>query len=178
MSYGTGQLLPIGAQGLTEIKILRGPLLIRTAEASDIASMLEIETEQFQGDRISPRSFRRFVRRPTAAVLCATDRSSNIVGYVVVLFRKGSHSARIYSLATGRRNEGRGVGSNLLAAAEERAWFRNCTAVNLEVRGDNRRALTFYCRRGYSEFARCAGYYEDGQSAIRLCKARKPESKQ
>ena len=71
------------------------------------------------------------------------------VGYAVVLTRRGSRSARLYSIAVAAEAAGRGIGSRLLAAAEEAARRRGADRLHLEVRADNSTAIRLYERAGY-----------------------------
>jgi hypothetical protein len=84
-----------------------------------------------------------------------------------VLFRKGSGVARLYSIATGPFFGGLGVGRMLLASAEDAAFGHGRMMLRLEVREDNGRAIRIYEQAGYRRIGREAGYYEDGETALR-----------
>lgn len=86
----------------------------------------------------------------------------------MLLFRRNSHSARLYSLAVGVDARGLGLGDALLAACEDASRHRDCTRLRLEVRRDNAAALRLYQYRGYRLFATRLNYYEDGEDALRL----------
>jgi [ribosomal protein S18]-alanine N-acetyltransferase len=145
------------------------PADIRTARASDIDALVAIENTVFEADRISRRSFRRLIDADTATLLVA-ESSIGIAGYCVVLFRRGSAKARLYSIAAGAGSEGAGVGGALLSAAERTARDRGCRLLRLEVRADNNRARALYERRGYSRTGDVPGYYADGATALRYLK--------
>ena len=72
---------------------------------------------------------------------------------------------------------GRGVGRELLHAAERYARAHGCVALRLEVRYDNARAIALYEKLGYREFSRYPEYYADGATALRFEKSltRAPE---
>ena len=70
----------------------------RLAVAADIGALVDLENRSFSSDRISARSFRRLVASPSAAVIVAVAGQA-LGGYAVLLFRAGSSTARIYSLA-------------------------------------------------------------------------------
>ena len=76
--------------------------------------------------------------------------------------------ARLYSIAVAPHLAGRGVGSMLLAAAEEAALARDCTSIRLEVHETNHAAISRYRKSGYREFGRHARYYDDGGDALRF----------
>jgi len=138
---------------------------IRSATVADIGALIDLENRSFLADRISRSSFRRLVSARSAVVIVAVDRKT-LAGYAVVLFREGSGAARLYSLAVDP--DFRGLGRELLAAAESRAAQRGCRSMRLEVRDDNTRALNLYMRMGYRRFGEKPGYYADGATALRF----------
>ena len=139
---------------------------IRKALASDIDDLAAIEAAVFPGDRISRRSFRALIERETAEALVAIS-GDRLAGYAIVLFRKGSGVARLYSIATGPDFGGQGVGRLLLDAAETAAFDHDRLLLRLEVREDNARAIRIYEKAGYRRIGREPDYYEDGATALR-----------
>ncbi|TIS30252.1 GNAT family N-acetyltransferase, partial [Mesorhizobium sp.] len=73
--------------------------------------------------------------------MLVAEIDGRIAGYAVVLFRKGSGVARLYSIATGPLFGGLGIGRMLLKRAEEAAFEHNRMMLRLEVREDNSRAI-------------------------------------
>lgn len=144
----------------------RMPAEIRKARASDVDDLAAIEKAVFSGDRLSRRSFRQFIERETAEMLVA-ENDSHVAGYAVVLFRKGSGVARLYSIAVGPFFGNLGIGRQLLAAAEEAAYEHDRMMLRLEVREDNQRAISIYEQAGYRRIGREPDYYEDGATALR-----------
>ncbi|MBN9070064.1 MAG: GNAT family N-acetyltransferase [Rhizobiales bacterium] len=144
--------------------------VLRPGRKSDLDALVAIEAAAFAGDRISRRSFRRFLGAPTASLIVA-EEDGIVAGYALLLFRSGSRRARLYSLAVGPSRRGTGLGRLLLGAAETEAARRGARAVGLEVREDNRRAATLYERNGYVPAGIIPGYYADGMAALRYVKA-------
>ncbi|MDQ2632197.1 MAG: GNAT family N-acetyltransferase [Pseudomonadota bacterium] len=140
---------------------------IRPARASDVDALLAIENAVFHTDRLSSRSFRRLIVRPSAAVLVA-EVGGKIAGYCIVLFRAGNPAARLYSIATAPGMAGRGLGRALIEAAERAAVGRGKHALRLEVRQDNERAAAIYRRAGFRPVGSKPGYYQDGMAALRM----------
>ncbi|MCT7374680.1 GNAT family N-acetyltransferase [Chelativorans salis] len=142
-------------------------LILRLACVSDVEQLDAIEQSAFAHDRLSRRSLRGSIRRETAQMIVA-DRDGTLVGYCLVLFRKSSRIARLYSLAVAPSHAGSGLGRILLAAAEEAARRQGRLSLRLEVREDNLRAIGLYERSGYRRLGSKPGYYEDGVAAIKM----------
>jgi ribosomal protein S18 acetylase RimI-like enzyme len=144
---------------------------IRTAERADIGALTELERGVFATDRLSRRSLARLVRSPSAVVIVAKEGGGRLVGTVIVLFRRGTSVARLYSIAVAPHMGGHGIGPMLLAAAEDAARARGSCTMRLEVHVTNHAAISRYRKSGYEECGRHAGYYEDGGDALRFQKA-------
>ncbi|MGX8008727.1 peptidase C39 family protein [Mesorhizobium sp. ORM8.1] len=142
------------------------PAEIRKARASDVDDLAAIEKAVFLSDRLSRRSFRQLIERETAKMLVA-ENEGRVAGYAVVLFRKGSGVARLYSIAVSPFFGRLGIGRQLLAAAEDAAFEHDRLLLRLEVREDNDRAIRVYEQAGYRKLGREPDYYEDGATALR-----------
>ena len=151
---------PAVAEGLT----------VRRGTPDDLAALGAIESSVFPGDRLSRRSFRRLLSAPSAVTLVAVA-GERIVGYAIVLLRRSSSVARLYSLARDATDGSRGIGTTLLEAAEREAAARGASQIRLELRADNAAALNLYERHGYVVFGRTADYYEDHADALRMRKS-------
>src|SRR5689334_6618084 len=116
--------------------------------------------KHFPSDRLSDRAIRRFLRAPSARVLVAQD-ARQLLGNLVLLTRRGSRVARVYSLVVDHPGRGRGIAKRLVGEAEAAARAAGCEAISLEVREDNTAARSLYRRLGYAETARLAGFYDD-----------------
>lgn len=144
--------------------------ILRVGTLADLRALQVLENRAFSGDRLSRRSFSRLLKSPNAALIVAAQTKA-LCGYVLVLFRSGSQTARLYSLAVDPQYRRRRLGSTLLAAAEEAARFRGAGAMRLELREDNGLAANLYRGNGYRKVKRISRYYEDGGSALRLEKS-------
>jgi ribosomal protein S18 acetylase RimI-like enzyme len=138
---------------------------VRRARLADIDALARLEADSFASDKLSRRSLLHLIRSPSAIVLVAA-RGTEVLGDAAVLLRRGSRRARLYSIAVDAREAGRGVGSQLMEAAENAARGRKAERLHLEVRADNAAAIRFYQRRGYKEVGRRDRYYEDGMDAL------------
>jgi ribosomal protein S18 acetylase RimI-like enzyme len=144
----------------------RQPIL-RAANDADRPSLAALEAASFTQDRIAPRSWRRLLQRPSALVLVAC-LGERVAGALVLLFRRGSRIARVYSLAVAATDRGRGLARLLLNRAIRASAARGCRAVRLETRLDNVPAQALFGREGFAVTGRTERYYEDGMAALRL----------
>jgi ribosomal protein S18 acetylase RimI-like enzyme len=142
-------------------------LRIRLARDADIDDLLRIEGRAFATDRIPRRSFQRFVTSRSSTLLVAM-REGVLVGYALVLFRAKAAVARLYSIATAPEASRRGIGTALLAAAEEATIARKRTVLRLEVHEKNAAAIERYRKAGYVMFGRYSAYYADDGDALRF----------
>jgi len=144
---------------------------IRPAQSGDVAALSRLESVVFSSDRISRRSWAHLVASPSAAVaLSVSAEDERIQGSVVILHRRGSSVARIYSVAVSPAFRGRGVAGTLMRHAIEWARRHGSAIMRLETRVDNIKAQALFARLGFVEFDRRANYYEDGVEAIRYQK--------
>ena len=148
---------------------------IRDAGDSDLEGLSALEARSFAFDRMARRSLRRLLGRRTARIRVAAESlaggGSAILGYHLVLFRKGATVARLYSIAVDDRRRGSGLGRRLLADAEAIAAGAKRKILRLEVREENRPAIGLYERRGYRRIGRYRRYYADKADALRYEKS-------
>jgi ribosomal protein S18 acetylase RimI-like enzyme len=143
------------------------PAIIRRATRADVAAMARLEEVSFPGDRLSRRSLRHLVTAGHAICLVA-EVDGAVAGDAIVLLRRGSRRGRLYSLAVDPGRRGAGLGSALLAAAEDGTLQADRDTLYLEVRDDNAAARRRYDAAGYRETARLETFYEDGATALRM----------
>lgn len=142
---------------------------LRKARLADAAAILEFE-KLFPSDRMSVRSVRHFLRAATAQVWVAEERRQ-LLGCLILLTRKNSKIARIYSVVVGPAARGRGLGALLVSAAERWATSHGYRYIFLEVRQDNKAARALYAKLAYAEHALLPAYYDDGAPGLRLRKS-------
>lgn len=138
---------------------------LRDARPADLPALLDLEA-QFPGDRLSARQFRRHLANPRARLRVLADGDA-VHAYHLLLLRRGSRLARLYSIAVADAARGRGLGRRLLADAEAQARAAGCDELRLEVRQDNAAANALYQAAGYRRLAALPGYYDDGADGWR-----------
>lgn len=144
------------------------PVKLRRGRMSDVDALLALEQAVFRTDRLSRRSFRRFLASPAATLIVADDGDHTLAGYALVLYPPRSSLARLYSIAVAPHLGKRGIGPLLLTAAEDAARRRGRHAMRLEVHEHNRRAIGRYEKSGYRLFGRHRDYYDDRGDALRF----------
>ncbi|WP_018873098.1 GNAT family N-acetyltransferase/peptidase C39 family protein [Thioalkalivibrio sp. ALJ16] len=149
--------------------------LIRPATLEDLEALVALEDAAFEIDRISRRQFRYLLTRGHAATLVVEDPGGEgLLGYVMLLFSRGTSLARLYSIAVSARARGQGLGRRLVEAAEDAARQHGRTDLRLEVRRDNAASLALFRGLGYRDFGTIDDYYEDHMDALRLQKSLAP----
>ncbi|MBW4936244.1 ribosomal protein S18-alanine N-acetyltransferase [Marinobacter sp. F4206] len=142
-------------------------LLLRQGKPTDLNDLVQLENQCFTDDRISRRSFRRFLEMPRDRLIVAT-LDDELVGYCLVLMNAATRLARIYSIAVSPKARGRGAGEKLVREAEREAANTGRIVMRLEVREDNHPAINLYKRLGYRQFGTYRDYYEDHGNALRF----------
>lgn len=142
-------------------------LQFRQALPADLDALVKLENRCFTDDRISRRSFRRFIEMPRDRVIVAMD-GDTLLGYSLVLMQANTRLARIYSIAVSPDARGRGLGEQLIRESEQQAATAGRILMRLEVRTDNHGAIALYRRLGYRQFGTYRDYYEDHGDALRF----------
>lgn len=141
--------------------------MIRSAKLKDMDRLLEIEQDCFRTDQLSRRNFRYLLTKANAQTI-VDEVNGAIRGYAMLLFRRGTATARLYSFATATEFRRQGVAIKLLTTVEERAKACHCLLLRLETRSDNLPMQQLVTENGYKKLDVVANYYQDGMDAIRF----------
>lgn len=152
-----------------EAIIMSAASSIREARQDDLDALIELENICFVVDRLSRRSFLRWLKGEQCIFLVATS-GNQLLGYGLVLLHSGTRLARLYSIAVAPEARGRGLAQKLLTALEEAAEKEGRFFMRLEVAKENRVAARLYEKFGYSVFDEWEDYYEDHADALRMQK--------
>lgn len=147
---------------------------IRRAELADLQALETLERRCFDSDRLSRRSFRYMLTR-AHAVLQIAEIGSQPVGYVLLLFSRGTSMARLYSIAVDPDYRRHGVARALVETAERQALDKDCVSLRLEIRRDNAASQALFRHLGYRPFRTVPDYYEDHMEALRFEKRLMPQ---
>lgn len=162
-----GTRLPVRSAGASADTVT---MTLRRGRVRDLDALVALEKAVFKTDIVSRRSFRHFLGASNVALIIAEERGS-LAGYALVLYPSRSDVARLYSIAVAPHMVGRGVGTQLLAAAERVARRHGRHVMRLEVHERNRRAIARYEKSGYRLFGRLRDYYDDHANALRFEKS-------
>lgn len=143
---------------------------IRNATIADLDALVALEDACFDDDRISRRQFRHLLSRGHAALFVADD-DGGLAGSLVLLFSRGTATARLYSIAVSARARGRGIARALIARAEAEAWHQERPWMRLEIRKDNAASMRLFESLGYRRIGSRVDYYADHMDAWRYEKA-------
>lgn len=143
---------------------------IRQATLTDLDAIVKLENKSFATDQLSRQNFRHLLKSPTAEIFLAVQQKK-LLGNVIVLFRKNSTIARMYSLVVHKAFRKQGIANQLRKKIETSAKKRGCQQMILEVRINNRPAIQFYQKHGYQFFAKYTKFYQDKIDALRMRKA-------
>jgi len=142
---------------------------IREYRPGDFETLWKIDQVCFaRGISYTRRELAFYIARKIGFTLVA-ERGEQIVGFVVVEHdsQGQGHIITIDILPEERRS---GLGSRLMAVAEERLRSLGCSVVMLETAVDNAAAIAFYKRHGYSVIHTIPRYYLNSLDALVLSK--------
>ena len=151
-----------------EQKTLSSPLF-RPAVISDLSALEALENTCFSSDKISRRSFLRWLKSGHS-LLYVAEQEQVLLGYGLVLLHKGTQLARLYSLAISPTARGLGIAKQLLTQLESAAADSGRLFMRLEVAKPNLAAISLYQQLGYKKFGEYSHYYHDHSDALRMQK--------
>ena len=140
---------------------------VRTAVPADVAAVSQLEDECLGVDVWSEGLVREGISGalPTVGYLVA-EVGGKVVGHAVV--STAGNIAELQRIAVDAAHRRSGIASALLAGVLEVAGRTEADRLLLEVREDNRAALAFYARSGFTEIDRRPRYFADGATAVVL----------
>ncbi|HKZ24025.1 MAG TPA: GNAT family N-acetyltransferase [Thermoplasmata archaeon] len=143
------------------------PAVLRFAGPQDVDALHRFEALCFR-----ERRFRRehvdWILRNERAVTLIVDGPAGVRGAIMMLFE--GPVCRILSVAVAPHERRRGIGTRLMAAAEDLCRDRGYASIRLEVSTQNLTAIEFYRRLGYRTDGVLYGYYTWGEDAYSMQK--------
>jgi [ribosomal protein S18]-alanine N-acetyltransferase len=148
-------------------------LAIRNSGPKELDALWHIDQECFApGIAYSRRELAAYLGYRGAFTLVAYPaggQPSQILGFLIAIHREHA-PGHIITIDVTQQARRHGVGSRLLAAAEERLRKLKCRSVYLETAVDNTSALAFYKRHQYFLIKTVPRYYSNGVDALVLQK--------
>jgi [ribosomal protein S18]-alanine N-acetyltransferase len=144
--------------------------MIRAAGPDDVAAVARLEHECLGVDAWSEGLVREGVlgALPTITYLVA-EADGEVVGHAVT--SSAGDIAELQRIAVDAAHRRKGIAASLLGAAVDAARRTPADRMLLEVREDNKGALSFYARQGFVEIDRRPRYYADGTTAVVMRRA-------
>lgn len=149
---------------------------IDPCQRSDITALVELENQVFDYSRISRRNFIRLLQSPAAFILLAKDSADKLAGYAVILTRRNSRYARIYSIAVAPAFRGQGVAKLIVNEVIKTQRQQDRLGLSLEVKLDNKQAIQLYQSLGFETVDILVNYYDDGTDGLKMRLTFDPES--
>jgi [ribosomal protein S18]-alanine N-acetyltransferase len=143
---------------------------MRDFRPEDFDTLWRIDQECFPpGIAYSKQELKAYIRSRGSFTLVASDSERGTPkGFIVVHAGATGHIVTIDVVSSARRA---GLGSLLIAAAEERLRAAGVRALGLETAVDNTSALAFYKRHGFNVVRTWPRYYSNGVDALVLTKS-------
>ncbi len=137
-------------------------LTIRRVQPQDIFSVIKIAHESLP-ERYQPNIFNTFYESFPQGFLIAL-KHHKIVGFLIGVKTHDS-IAKILMLSVNENHRKQGIGSALLINFLQEMLLQNIRLVNLEVRTNNKIAITFYKKHGFDIQETITGFYQNGEDA-------------
>lgn len=151
------------------------PLIeIEVAQLRDLDTLCTIENTCFATDQLSRRRLKFYLSAPHAC-LEVVKVNGDVVGYGLLLMRRGTQLTRLYSLAVLPSSRGLGLAEMLINTLAAKALERGKRFMRLEVSESNKGAIALYRRLGFTQFGVYEHYYADETDALRMQKVLKPQ---
>jgi [ribosomal protein S18]-alanine N-acetyltransferase len=143
---------------------LPGGVTLREMSATDIPAVHELERRLFPVDAWPLQMFVAELAQAETRRYVVAEVAGQIVGYAGLMCIRPV--ADVQTIAVVPEQEGKGIGSALLAELIRESLLRRAEDVLLEVRADNPRAQQLYRRYGFEQIHVRRRYYRDGVDAL------------
>lgn len=138
---------------------------IRNVKNTDLQEILALERLVFSYDQLNERSLLWMATKANALFkVLLVDKK--VIGYTIILFRKNSASARLYSIALHPSFQGKGYGHKLLFHIFKYLKIKAYNSVTLEVKISNHNVIALYKKMGFIFRKKKLRYYDDGSDAL------------
>ncbi len=148
--------------------------VVRPAAFSDFERIVELERACFEGELAYSRRQLHYLVFSANSTTLVEESKGGARGFIIVLYRTGSSVAGIETVNVDPLCRKQGIGSRLLAAAEEDVRKKNAKRIRLEVSVTNQAACGLYEAAGFRRIGILKDYYHflhgDSRDAVRMIK--------
>lgn len=148
--------------------------IIRLGKLDDLDILFDLENKSFEIDRLTRRQLKYLLTKANARTFIAESTKQELLGYITVLFSRGTAVARLYSLAIEDNFRKMGIGTSLVKKAEDAAWEHDRAYVRIEIHPKDEASINLFEKLGYRKFGILSDYYEDHTEALRFEKTLTP----
>lgn len=139
--------------------------MLRAATSADLEGIYRIEIACFKQRRFR-RDHVEWILHNDRALTLVEDGGVDLDGAIMLLFE--GQVCRVLSVATMPERRRKGLGTEMMRAAEAQARKRGCAQIRLEVSTRNYGAIEFYRGLGYKTDGVLYGYYSWGEDAYSM----------
>ena len=140
--------------------------MIRQADERDAMKVFEIMNKGLD-DYFAPEVINFFQMQWPGGQFIAEDLFGNAVGAICGSRLDGGRAAiSLFAVIPGY--QGKGIGTQLLDAFRRRCMMEGYGTIQLEVRTQNTRAISFYETHGFYKTELLHGFYSDGGDGYRM----------
>lgn len=134
--------------------------MIRVATANDIHGIFVLEQKCFLDNQAySAKQLTYLINKANSC--CLVEISEQIIrGFIIVLFRRGTQVAGIETIGVDPTFQHKGIGKELINAAENEIVKRGIKQIRLEVSVGNTPAVQLYQKSGYIIMSLLKDYYK------------------
>lgn len=146
-------------------------MTIRKALPSDATALYKLEQELFRAENF-PLSRGSFVYHIKNNLLYLAEVEGELAAYVLVLIKRST--AKLYSIGVSPSHRGKEIAKKLLTKAIQEINTLQFNKLLLEVRIDNKTAISLYTKLGFHTVKTLERFYLDGCDAylmeLKICR--------
>ena len=140
---------------------------IREFEPTDMFSVIKLASDTLP-ERYSPSLFNYFYETFPEGFIVA-EEAHKVVGFLIGV-RITTENTKVLMLSVSKQHRKQGIGSELLNRFLKQISRENSKIVELEVRIDNKKAIDFYRKHGFTIKGKIKKFYQNGKTAYTMSK--------
>jgi ribosomal-protein-alanine acetyltransferase len=142
-------------------------LKIRKFKPTDMFSVIKLASDTLT-ERYNPNLFNYFYETLPNGFIVA-EMAHKIIGFLVGV-KLNSEKAKILMISVLENYRKQNIGSQLLTKFLKEMEIEKVKFLELEVRTDNKKAIEFYKKHGFSTKQKITEFYQYGESAYTMVK--------